>query len=64
MRRGRRISQTYKGMLMSDFTFALADVRRVTGLGDFAARSILTKPKPLPYVKAEPGPHGGNSQRL
>lgn len=49
---------------MSDYTVALADVRRVTGLGDFAARGILAKPKPLPYVKAKTGPRGGNSQRL
>ena len=48
---------------MSDFTVALADLRRVTGLGEFASRSILTKPKPLPYVKAKPGPRGGNSER-
>ena len=49
---------------MSDFTVALADVRRVTGLGDFASRSILAKPTPLPFANAKPGPRGGNSQRL
>ena len=48
---------------MSDFIVALADLRRV-GLGDFASRSILMKPTPLPYVKAKPGPRGGNSERL
>ena len=48
---------------MSDFTVALSDLRRV-GLGNFASRSILMKPTPLPYVKAKPGPRGGNSERL
>lgn len=49
---------------MRDFTVSLADLRRVTGLGDFASRSILAKPTPLPFVKAKPGPRGGNSQRI
>ena len=48
---------------MSDFTIALVDIRRATGRGYHAIRSILNKPTALPFEKAKPGPHGGNSER-
>ena len=49
---------------MRDCTVALAQVCRVSGRSYHVLRSIVLKPTPLPFVKAAPGPRGGNSERL